>query len=105
MTTREEFQKMSMEQMKAKVEEAERQVNAMHQHMIKYGDDNNLDANVIAAYLMGALGRMITTTVGNDVAKQDAYLATVLKGIAISMAENGMREFSDDVAIPPWLRN
>lgn len=105
MVTKAEFNKMNMEQMKAHVEKAEREVNTINKMVMKYADENDIDANVIAAALMGMIGRMISVTAGHDVAKQDEYLETVKHGIVISMAENGYRPFPDDVLMPPWLRN
>ncbi len=105
MTTKTEFNKMSMADMKAHVERAERQVNELHQHFMKFVDDNDISAPTMAAALIGMIGRMVTTTVGDDVKRQDEYLEHIRYGILISMAENGHREFPDNVSVPPWLKN
>lgn len=100
-----EFSKMTVEEQRAHVEKSEQQVNDLVKYFMKYVDEHDVDANIMAAALMGMLGRMITSTVGDDVALQDAYLATVLKGITISMAENGHRNFDAGTKIPPWMKN
>lgn len=86
---------------------AEKQMNAIHDHLRDFIQQNEIDPAVSMAAILSILAKSIAVEAGHDIAKQDACVAFMVKALYVSMAENGFRPMEDSMAdaIPPWDKN
>ena len=93
---------------KEQVAIAEQQIDGLTKLMKAYVKEYDIDPAVITAAIIAMLSQGIANQAGTDEATQDQIISFVVKGLYVSLSENGYRNIDAELesfSMPDWEKN
>lgn len=84
------------------------QIDGLTKLMKAYVKEYDIDPAVTSAAIIAMLAQGIANQAGKDEAVQDQIISFVVKGLYVSLSENGYRNIDDELAseaMPDWEKN
>lgn len=94
--------------MREQVAIAEHQIDGLTKLMKAYVKVHDIDAAVTTAAIIAMLAQGIANQAGTDEAVQDQIISFMVKGLYVSLSENGYRDIDAELAseaMPDWEKN
>src|SRR5258705_8453652 len=94
--------------MREQVAIAEQQIDGMTKLMKAYVKEFDIDPAVTTAAIIAMLAQGIANQAGTDQAVQDQIIAFIVKGLYVSLSENGYRDIDaalESLSTPEWEKN